>query len=249
MAFPFQELCRDVLREDPAVKACIVYGKNGQGQFGIDLEAPLRSGGTWTGQSKAYENFTRSNLCDAAEEFWKHRARWKARGAKRFIVIVGCCVDNTKVWDEVRSQRERFEREGIEFELWDSRELVTRLRPHRSIVERHCRVDWAEIICGTASGGVAISPMGGDRLSALSLPLVDEISGLRDQRLTDIRELIRAGKELSAERELEEMCSTPSWQSDNVPSTRRSYCSPGSASASSIASAVLLPTVRVNHKI
>jgi tetratricopeptide (TPR) repeat protein len=212
-AMPFQEICRDVLREDPAVSDCHIYGKNGQGQFGIDLEASLHTDGCWTAQCKAYEELTWTELRDAADEFWKHRARWKERGAKRFIVLVGCGVVNTKVWDQVQQQKEKFKYEGLEFDLWDSRELVSRLKSHRSIVERHCKVGWAEVICGTASTGVTLAESGSaGRIFALALPLVDEISSLRDQRLAEIRELIRAGKELSAERELEEMCSALSWQ-------------------------------------
>lgn len=209
---PFQELCRDMLREDAAVKECHIYGKNGQGQFGIDLEAPLHAGGCWTGQCKAYEELAWTDVRDAADEFWKNRARWKERGAKRFIVLAGCGVEKTKVWEQVRVEKERFAQEGMDFDLWESRELATRLRPHRSIVERYCTFHWAEIVCGTASAGVAItSTQKAGRMSSLALPFVEEIGELRDQRLTEIRELIRAGRELTAERELEEMCGAASW--------------------------------------
>lgn len=210
---PFQELCRDLLRAEAGVKECHIYGMSGQRQFGIDLEARLHSGGCWVGQCKAYEEMTLANLRDAAEEFWEHRARWKERGAKRFIVLAGCGIEDTKVWDQEREQKKKFLREGVDFELWDSRELSTRLNPHRSIVERHCRVDWADIICGASSASVTVTSGGAGNPSLVPLlPLVDEISGLRDQRLTEIRELIRAGKELSAERELEAMCRAPSWE-------------------------------------
>ncbi len=212
-AIPFQELSRDVLREDSEVKECHIYGKNGQSQFGIDQEAALHAGGYWAGQSKAYETLTWTDLRDAADEFWKHRARWKERGVKRFIVLAGGGVDDTKTWEQVRLQREKFEGEEIRFDLWDSRELVSRLRPHRAIVERHCKVGWAEIICGTATAGLAVAATGitGGAIT-FSIPLVDEISGLRGHRLSEIRDLVRAGKEISAERELAEMCEAPSWE-------------------------------------
>ena len=121
-ANPFQELCRDVLREDSSVKECHIYGKNGQSQFGIDQEAALHAGGYWAGQSKAYENLNWTDLRDAADDFWKNLARWKERGVTRFTILAGCGVDDTRTWEKLRRHPELTERLEAIVELTETQE-------------------------------------------------------------------------------------------------------------------------------
>ena len=40
-AVKFQELCADLMAEDQVYLNPVVYGRNGQSQRGIDVEAPL----------------------------------------------------------------------------------------------------------------------------------------------------------------------------------------------------------------
>jgi len=58
-AIPFQEMCRDLLERQEGIATCEIYGKPGQGQRGVDLEASAASNGhTEVAQCKCWQNFT-----------------------------------------------------------------------------------------------------------------------------------------------------------------------------------------------
>lgn len=51
----FQEMCADLMAADPVYVNPVVYGRNGQSQRGIDIEAPLRGqNGLDVAQCKAW---------------------------------------------------------------------------------------------------------------------------------------------------------------------------------------------------
>ena len=214
-AFPFQELCCDLMSEEDGVRGCHIYGKNGQKQFGIDLEARLGSGRCHVGQCKAYELFGELHLREAIDEFLLHLAHWKRHGVERFILFVGSGVEDSRVWDAARVQEARFELEGLIFDLWDSREIARRLHPHRAIVERRCRHGWAEIICGPQAPptvtGVSVADTSGTIGAIASAALILELGDLRHRELDEIRELVRSGREQSGEERLMQMRNTASW--------------------------------------
>jgi hypothetical protein len=214
-AFPFQELSCDLLLVQPEVASAHIYGRPRQPQRGIDLKASLGGGGLWLVQCKAYKSFNATQLTAAAEEFRQHLSHWQQSRARRFTIFVGCGVEDTKVWDAVDTQREQFNREGITFELWDSRILKDRLQPHRAIVERHCRAPWwVDQICGTASptGVVAQAGLSGESSNhGFVAAISTEIGQLRSRELEEIRELIRTAREQSAEERLHALRASLSW--------------------------------------
>lgn len=147
---PFQELCLDVTKMQPEVQKATIYGSNGQAQRGTDIHAELRDGGIWLIQCKAHRTFTKMALRAAVDDFWKHYEWWKESRVRRFTIAVGSGIETTQVLATAKELEDKFRQKGVTFELWDSRQLRDHLKPHRFIVERHCR-DWADHICGQKS--------------------------------------------------------------------------------------------------
>src|SRR5260370_14991706 len=150
--YPFQELCRDLFEVQDGIVTCEIYGRRGQGQKGIDLLATGDDGeSNEVGQCKAHEAFSVKKIIDASYEFFKDWAFWKDKKIRRFILFVGCPLDDTDVQNEIQTQRARFQAVNIKYEAWSSRTLVTRLRPERAIAERHVHSqEIVDNICGKA---------------------------------------------------------------------------------------------------
>src|SRR5437660_12911660 len=94
-SFKFQELCADLLGEDPRYLNPQVYGRSGQVQRGIDIQAPLRNGpGIDVGQCKAWAKPSAQEIQKATEEFLPHLSYWREQGLKKFVLFIGCAVDD-----------------------------------------------------------------------------------------------------------------------------------------------------------
>lgn len=69
--YTFQDLCCDLLSEQPRIATCDVYGTRGQQQDGIDLLAHCDDGiYTEVGQCKCYKDFPPRKIIDASDEFF-----------------------------------------------------------------------------------------------------------------------------------------------------------------------------------
>ncbi|MEM7249584.1 MAG: tetratricopeptide repeat protein, partial [Acidobacteriota bacterium] len=150
----FEELCRDLLREEPGIATCDTHGISGQTDCGVDVLATLTGQeGHVVGQCKAYREFreqSRKDFSKVTEAFFKHLELWKDRGVDRFILMVGCDLDRTQHQDAIDTERRRFSSEGIEYEVWSSATIAAKLEPHPSIVRRYCEPPdaWVERLCG-----------------------------------------------------------------------------------------------------
>lgn len=130
---PFEKLSRDLIREEPGVKGSRKYGKTGQTDRGIDVYGELTNGqGLVIGQSKAYEEFTEKHLESVFNNFVKESAFWKGEKAKKFILFVGCEIERTQVADKERIIKSLFRDVGIEFEIWDSKEIERKIGKAKS---------------------------------------------------------------------------------------------------------------------
>ena len=139
-----------MLRELDGATAAHIFGKNQQGQRGIDIRVQLEDGTRCAGQCKAYSKFDKSDLTALIKEFRIHLDFWKTQRLRRFIVLVGCEVDDRFVQEDLDTYRTEFIAHEIEIELWDSREIERRLRTHPDLVRAHLP-EWAfERICGSA---------------------------------------------------------------------------------------------------
>jgi tetratricopeptide (TPR) repeat protein len=217
--YPFQELCHDIFEVQNGIATCEIYGRRGQAQKGIDLLASCDDGeSTEVGQCKAEKSFSVSKIIAASEEFFEYWEFWKEKKVRRFILFVGCPLDDPKVLDEVQTQRARFQKVGIGYEVWSARTLVTRLRPHRAIAERHIRSrEIVDNICGRSFESPSKAPTKGMDL-ALSLlgsqveVFSTEFSQVNAQKLERIRELSREGKVDEAYEQILEMRRDKTWE-------------------------------------
>jgi tetratricopeptide (TPR) repeat protein len=217
--YPFQELCHDIFEVQEGIATCEIYGTRGQAQKGIDLLASCNDGeATEVGQCKAEKSFSVSKIINASDEFFEHWEFWKDWNIRRFILFVGCPLDDPKEQNEVKKQRARFRKVGIKYEAWGARTLVTRLSPHRTIAERHISSrEIVDNICGRSLESQSKAPAAGMDL-ALSLfgsqieVFSTQISQVNAEKLERIRELSREGKTDEAYERILEMRTDQSWE-------------------------------------
>jgi tetratricopeptide (TPR) repeat protein len=217
--YPFQELCHDIFEVQGGIATCEIYGRRGQTQKGIDLLASCDDGeSTEVGQCKAEKSFSVPKIINASDEFFAHWEFWKDKKVRRFILFVGCALDDPKVQNEILTQRARFQKVGILYEAWSARTLVTRLSPHRTIAERHIHSrEIVDNICGRSFESQSKAPVPGIDL-ALSLlgsqieVFSSEISQVNAEKLERIRELSREGKTDEAYERILEMRTDKSWE-------------------------------------
>ncbi|HKP36194.1 MAG TPA: hypothetical protein VJT71_05000 [Pyrinomonadaceae bacterium] len=218
--FVFQELSRDLFEVQDGIATCEIYGRGGHAQKGIDLLANCDDGeSTEVGQCKAHESFSVTKIIDASDEFFKYWEFWKDKKVRRFILFVGCPLDDPKEQNEIQTQRARFQKVGILYEPWSARTLVTRLRPHRAIAERHIHSDeTVNNICGRTFESQPKPPttLASDLTLALLSSQVEgfaaEFSQVYANKLERIRELSREGKANQAHQEALEMRRDKNWE-------------------------------------
>ena len=213
----FQELCADLMAEAELYKDPLVYGRNGQAQRGIDILAPLsEKTGLHVAQCKAWEEASAAKVREATKNFIPHVRYWHALGVKRFILLVGCPVDDIKAQDQVLRETLRFKRCGLEYECWDARVIRRKLVPYPHIVRNHCEPAeyWADFICGKEANA-SMDPTAQVGLNAIIArhgQLILELSDAKDSELTQILSLWEEGKSQEAFASINVFCCARSWQ-------------------------------------
>lgn len=216
--YPFQELCHDVFEVQDGIAMCEIYGRRGQAQKGIDLLASCDDGeSNEVGQCKAEKSFSVSKIINASDEFFKHWEFWKDWNIRRFILFVGCPLDDPKEQNEIQKQRARFLKLGIKYEAWGARTLATRLGPHRTIAERHIQSrEIVDNICGRSFESQSTVPSPGMDLALSLLGSLEafstEVSQVNAEKLERIRELSREGKANEAYERISEMRIDKTWE-------------------------------------
>lgn len=224
--YVFQELCRDLFEVQDGIATCEIYGTRGHAQRGIDLLANCDDAvSTEVGQCKCYENFRPAEIVKASDEFFAHWDYWKNLNVRRFVLFVACPLDRPQQQDEIQTQKARFLALGIRYEAWSARTLLTYLRPHRAIVERHIHSEESvNNICGrplgvppptvlTTHGLQATLSLFSSRVETLSA----ELSQAHAEKLERIRELSREGKNAEAYRQARDLKDGRAWEGLNKP--------------------------------
>ena len=208
----FQRLCRALFAELREVKNAVIYGVNGQAQRGIDLEITLSNGRRWMVQCKACGQDELKHLNAAVEDFLSHLDYWRATGAEKFIVVIGCGIEDTKVHDARRKYETQFLARGIEFELWDSSNIRHNLREMRSVVEQFLNPYFVQEICGVQpSSGFSVNAVEW-QYSARPSALIADLGSSRDEKIDQLRDLIRVGEDALVEAELRTLQTTATWE-------------------------------------
>ena len=213
--YRFQELCADLLSADPQYLNPVAYGRRGQGQRGIDIEAPLGDGsGLHVGQCKAWSKASAPEVHQATTDFLPHLQYWREKGVKKFILFIGCAADDAKSQDQLRTETARFRDLGIDYEWWDARILRRNLRPYAHIVRTYCRPTdyWEQVICEQP-----IQTLSADAQSGLNSILnrqgyyIAELSEARNRDLAEVASIWEEGQVDEALRKLTAIQNTLTW--------------------------------------
>jgi hypothetical protein len=182
--YAFQDMCRDLFDNESSINSCSTYGIRGQSQEGIDLLAHGGASGVLAvGQCKCYEEFPPREIRNASDEFFIHLNIWKTKGVKKFILFVACDLNTTLRQKQIIKEREKFNKVGLEYEVWSAANIRNKLSPHREIVERYLNHSpyWVDDICGTISS----SP-----ISVASGEINTDIEAITDDQLSHFVTLI-----------------------------------------------------------
>src|SRR6266436_182096 len=96
-ALKFQDFCAELMYQDSIYRNPVVYGRNGQDQKGIDILAPLRdTTGVHVAQCKAWAKPSPKEIRDASTGFLADLEFWRAQNLKKFILVMGCRLDDQK---------------------------------------------------------------------------------------------------------------------------------------------------------
>jgi hypothetical protein len=222
-AVKFQELCADLMAEDPIYVNPVVYGRNGQCQKGIDIEAPLRDKtGAHVGQCKAWSECSASEIKKATAEFLPHLSFWQNHGLKKFILMIGCSADDQKSQDQLRDEIAQFKGLGVDYEWWDARILRRKLRPYSHIVRNHCDPAeyWVDFICGREMTTLDTCAQAGiNAVLARHGTFVLELSDARNEQLNNVLVRWEEGDSTEAFNRIREFCQTSTW-SELTPAVR-----------------------------
>lgn len=195
---PFQRLSGELLSHEPNISTAGEYGKQGQGQHGIDVLGLVNPSGVEVGQCKCEGAFSMRKIQKASDEFFKHWPYWKDKGVRRFILFVACEVNRTEQQDEILKQRARFAAYQITYELWDAATIRKKLRPYRNIARDY--IDSEEIVCAICGPAVESTGLAaGTAIITQRLGIYTaELEDLRGKELEALRELCRAGEQSRA---------------------------------------------------
>lgn len=174
-----ERLTVDLFGYEPDIATSDDYGTLGQTDHGVDVIARRRANdGEEVASCKKKGEIEPSDLVDWSDDFLKHwAANWSKRDIRRFVLATTARnTGNRHIQDQVTAERARFQKLGVEYELWGPNQFVHKLRPYRPIAVRYIGETWAEIICGPAVAfGVRSAPSSG----VLSAAVVGQMADLQ----------------------------------------------------------------------
>ncbi len=162
----FERLILRLVRHESSVLDCEIYGTPGQAQEGIDVLAIPEAEPTKRVcyQCKKVEEFDPSDIRKAVDAFLD--GRW-AEQAKEFVLCVARPLGSTTQVAEISSQRERMQKSGISFVIWDGSEggrLCEKLKLQPSLVDDFFGRSWVSAF----NGADAVASLG-QRLDAVDM--------------------------------------------------------------------------------
>jgi hypothetical protein len=141
----FERLLYQLAKSANEVEHCMLYGREGQGQKGIDIYSRVGGGKYHCWQAKNHKKYSASKVKKAVDDFMA--GDW-AKRSTRFVLCVSAGLDDTKVQDEIETQCKRLQAEGIELLSYDGLELSDKLREHPRIIDNFFGRDWLEAFLG-----------------------------------------------------------------------------------------------------
>ncbi len=138
----FERLILQLVRREPKVSDCRLYGERGQNQYGLDILAELHSDKFACYQCKRVKKFSANDIKKAVSTFLQ--GKW-ANKTEKFILCTTLELQDTQQVDAITEQRKVLKAMGIEFETWDgsmSGLMSERLKHYPDLVDDFFLREW-----------------------------------------------------------------------------------------------------------
>jgi tetratricopeptide (TPR) repeat protein len=159
----FERLIARLASVQPEVLEALIYGTNGQEQYGIDVYARLENSQNHrVYQAKCYTEYESAKVVKAVDVFLykdekthstkrnqntNPEKKWALKG-NTFVLCVSCKLEETQFEQTIKEQRVRLEFFEIDFQLWDETGITDKLRQQPEIVLDFFGLPWVQTICG-----------------------------------------------------------------------------------------------------
>lgn len=149
----FERLCCDIVATEYEIEDAILYGRSGQKDFGVDIVSFKKdSNSLILVQCKRWKKCTPYKLKTTIQEFFRHWERWSLLNPTKYILCIGCEIDDYKTVDELIIGKKKFEEKNMRFELWTAMTLQRKLSRQQKITRKYIRNKyWQNIILGEFS--------------------------------------------------------------------------------------------------
>lgn len=197
----FEDLCRDLMCEEPGISDARLYGRPRQKQFGIDVYADRADeAGIEVASCKCYQQIRKGQIAAWSTDFLKHwDTHWEPKRVRRFVLCVACDLNSHERRDEIEREKARFKRYGVKYEVWTQAKLTRMLRKHPEIRNVYFRIQFDGVAGTGALGPVNTSgPQTGPFLTAAMVSQLSEMQRLVSEaisaRLDGLRTALQTGR-------------------------------------------------------
>ena len=138
----FERLILRLVRREPKVSDCRLYGERGQNQHGLDILAELHSDKFACYQCKRVEKFSADDIKKAVSTFLQ--GKWVNK-TEKFVLCTTLKLQGTQQVDAITEQRNILKAKGIKFETWDgsmSGLMSERLKKYPDLVDDFFSREW-----------------------------------------------------------------------------------------------------------
>ncbi|MGM9319398.1 tetratricopeptide repeat protein [Deinococcus aquaticus] len=201
----FELLVLDIVDASADVDGASLYGVEGSTQEGIDIYAPLTTGGYDVIQCKRVRDFGPSKIKEMIDLFLGKREdgspyvdekgntpppltdergnvypRWPTQ-TRTFILAISSSLDTPQKQRELEKAKVRLKTEGIAFRLWDPRQLNSQLKKLPKIVDLHFSRAMVQAFCGKEASS-ALGPLSEAEMHMLQAMIQSQIALLDQQK-------------------------------------------------------------------
>ncbi len=199
-----ENLCCELLEEDPAYKRVVINESDGVADHGVDVKGYRVDGGVTAVQCKAVKDFGPAKIRAATNAFladWE--SKWKSEGVDKFILAVTIDPKSSAAHLAIVEEEERLKKLDIAYETWFERRLFSLLKPHRIIAGRYLLPEAIDWVCGP--GG--ISAAGLRNLACFESATMARLVDAEDERLKALKRRWNQGESKEVSIELDRLIS------------------------------------------
>ena len=138
----FERLCYQLIKKDAKVDAVKYYRTKGHRQYGIDIIAWIKNKRV-VYECKRHKNYTPFELAKIIKKF--QNGKWCQEGTT-FIFCMALPASN--LVDTIDDWKQKLHKEkNVNFQVWDSNDLSTKLKEYPYIVSSFFGEAWVKIFC------------------------------------------------------------------------------------------------------